>query len=152
MMTQPSVVRLIDVIRTQLSEIVGPALTDDAPRSTLGMIDHLLQTIQTRSEREIDWMVMHTRDVIGLARRAVTAGDVSSKVSDAVDAYAANRADGLTTTQVTADYARAATVLSLLLEETVGESSDIAIEARELLEREVQWGVDVVGNFVLVAP
>lgn len=152
MMTQPSVARLIEVIRTQLSEIVGPALTDDGPRSTLGMIDHVLQTIQTRSEREIDWMVTHTNEVIGLARRAVAEGEVSSKVSDAVDTYAANRAHGLANSDVTANYARAAAVLSLLLEETVGAPSDTATAARELLQREVQWGVEVVGDFVLVAP
>jgi hypothetical protein len=152
MMTQPSVVRLIEVIRTQLTEIVGPAVVDDGARSTLGMIDHVLQTIQTRSESEVDWMVLQTKDIIGLARRAITTGDVSSKVSDAVDAFSANRADGLATSKVTSDYASAAAVLSLLLEETVGASTDTAVEARDLLEREVQWGVEVVGNFVLVAP
>jgi len=152
MMTQPSVARLIEVIRTQLTEIVGPALIDDGARSTLGMIDHVLQTIKTRSEREIDWMVAQIADVIGLAHRAVARGDVSSKVSDALDACEANRSDSLATSQVTANYAHAAAVLSLLLEETVGASSATATEARELLQREVQWGVDVVGDFVLVAP
>jgi hypothetical protein len=152
MMTQPSVGRLIEVIRTQLTEIVGPALSDDGARSTLGMIDHLLQTIQTRAEREIDWMVLQITDIIALAERAVASDDVSPKVADAVEAYTSNRTGGLATSQVTADYARAAGVLSLLLEETVGGSSDTAIEARDLLDREVQWGVDIVGDFVLVAP
>jgi hypothetical protein len=152
MMTQPSVARLIEVVRAQLTETIGPALIDDGPRSALGMIDHVLQMIQTRSEREIDWMVMQTTDIIDLARRALASGDVSSKVSDAVDAYMANRTEGLAASQVTSDYAHAAAVLSLLLEETVGTSSDTAIESRGLLEREVQWGVDVVGDFVLVAP
>jgi hypothetical protein len=96
--------------------------------------------------------VLQTTDIIDLARRAVASGDVSSKVSDAVDAYEANRTGGLAASQVTSDYAHAAAVLSLLLEETVGTSSDTATEARDLLEREVQWGVDVVGDFVLVAP
>jgi hypothetical protein len=152
MMTQPSVGRLIEVIRTQLTEIVGPALSDDGPRSTLGMIDHLLQTIQTRAEHEIDWMVLQIKDIIALAERAVASDDVSPKVSYAVDAYKSNRTNGLATSQVTADYAHAAAILSLLLEETVGASSDTAIEARRLLDREVRWGVDIVGDFVLVAP
>jgi hypothetical protein len=152
MMTQPSVARLIEVIRTQLTEVVLPVLPDDGPRSTLGMVDHLLQTIQTRSEKEIEWMKLQITDVIGLAERAAARGDVSSTVSDAVDAFKADSMGSLATSEVTADYAKAAAVLSLLLEETVNTPSDTAIEARHLMEREVQWGVDIVGEFVLVAP
>jgi hypothetical protein len=152
MITQPSVARLIEVIRAQLTEIVGPALPADGPRSTLGMIDHVLQTIQRRAEREIDWMTSQTTDVIALADRAVARGDVSSKVSDLASFYRTNSTGSLATSQVTSDYARAAAVLSLMLEETVDSSSDTATEARSLLEREVQWGVEIVGDFVLVAP
>ena len=152
MMTQPSVERLIELIRKQLTEVVGPALPEDGPRSAVGMIDHLLQTIQTRAENEIDWMTKQIADITDLAERAVTLGDVSPRVSDAIGASKAATTGSLTASRVTADYARAAEILSLILEETVTGDSATAHEARSLLDREANWGVQVVGDFVLVAP
>ena len=152
MMTQPSVSQLIEFIRTQLTEVVGPALPEDGPRSALGMIDHLLQTIRTRTEHEIDWMTTQTNDITDLAERAVAHGDASPQVAEAVGSLRAARTGSLAASQVTADYARAAEILSLLLEDTVSTDSATANEARTLLDREVGWGVQVVGDFVLVAP
>ena len=51
-MSTPSVAALVTAIRDQLSTAISPALADDGPKKLLAVIDHLLHTIEVRSEHD----------------------------------------------------------------------------------------------------
>jgi hypothetical protein len=152
MMSTPTVVQLVAAIRQQLSEVVAPELEDPGLRKVLAMIDHLLQTIAVRAEHEIEWMVAHTDDVVELGRRFAPDEDASEAVGAALSNYERDRGDSLSASAVTKNFGLAAAVLSSILEATVHEDGLLARRARELLERDVARGVEVVGDFDLVPP
>jgi hypothetical protein len=152
-MSTPSVAAVVTAIREQLSTAISPALADDRQKKLLAVIDHLLQTVAVRSEHEIDWMVGQTADVVELAERFVAAGAALEPVVTALRRYREGQRSGLTTSVVTANFALAAEVLSTVLEATSTDDGEIAVTARELMARDVQRGIDIVGDdFVLVTP
>jgi Arc/MetJ-type ribon-helix-helix transcriptional regulator len=155
MMSTPTVVQLIAAVRSQLADVVAPAVEDPMAGKVLGIIDHLLQTIEVRAEHEIDWMVSHIDAVVALAATYVETG-AHSEQSDAVRAalhrYDQDRKPSLAASAVTENFALAAQVLSALLEATVSDDGHVALSARELLRRDVAHGVDIVGQFELVPP
>jgi hypothetical protein len=152
-MSTPSVAALATAIREQLSTAISPALAEDGQKKLLAMIDHLLQTIAVRAEHEIDWMVTHTTDVIELAARFVQSGVAPEPVVAALRRYHELHRAGLTASVVTSNFALAAEILSTVLEATAADDSEIAVSARDLMDRDVQRGVDIVGDdFELVPP
>jgi hypothetical protein len=152
-MSTPSVAAVVTAIRDQLSTAISPALADDRQKKLLAVIDHLLHTIAVRSEHEIDWMVGQTADVVELAQRFVAAGAAPEPVATALQRYRDGHRPGLATSVVTANFALAAEVLSTVLEATSTDDGEIAVTARELMARDVQRGIDIVGDdFKLVTP
>jgi hypothetical protein len=152
-MSTPSVAAVVTAIREQLSTAISPALADDRQKKLLAVIDHLLHTIAVRSEHEIDWMVGQIADVVDLAQRLVAGGVAPEPVATALQRYRDGHRPGLTTSVVTANFALAAEVLSTVLEATSTDDGEIAVTARELMARDVQRGIDIVGDdFKLVTP
>jgi hypothetical protein len=152
-MSTPSVAALVTAIRDQMSTAISPALADDGPKKLLAVIDHLLQTIEVRSEHEIDWMVGHIADVVELAERFVAGEAAPEPVAAALQRYHEGQRPGLTASVVTANFALAAEVLSTMLDATAADNGEIAVAAKELMTRDVQRGVEIVGDdFELVPP
>lgn len=152
MMSTPTVAQLVTAIRAQLSEVVAPAVEDPAAGRVLGMVDHLLQTIAVRAEHEIEWMVAHVEDVVGLAEEFVDGEGGSESIDLALNRYRAEHRRSLSTSAVTENFALANGVLSAILETTVSEDGPLARRARDLMRRDVAHAVDIVGDFVLVPP
>lgn len=152
MMSTPTVAQLVTAIREQLATVISPALEDESHRKLLALVDHLLQTVSVRAEHEIDWMVAHTNDVVGLAQQFVDGGAAPATVDAALQRYRDGQQPSLATSAVTANYALAAETLSAILEFTANDDGPIARTARELLDRDVHRGVEVVGDFKLVPP
>jgi len=152
MMSTPTVAQLVTAIRAQLSEVVAPAVEDPAAGRVLGMVDHLLQTIAVRAEHEIEWMVAHVDDVVGLAEEFVDGERGSESIALALNRYRAEHRRSLSTSAVTENFALANGVLSAILETTVSDEGPLARRARDLLRRDVTHAVDIVGDFVLVPP
>ena len=152
MMSTPTVAQLVTAIRAQLSEVVAPAVEDPAAGRVLGMVDHLLQTIAVRAEHEIEWMVAHVDDVVGLAEEFVDGERGSESIALALNRYRAEHRRSLSTSAVTENFALANGVLSAILETTVSHEGPLARRARDLLQRDVAHAVDIVGDFVLVPP
>lgn len=152
MMSQPTVAQLVTAVRSQLETAILPTIDDAGQQKLLAMVDHILATVQIRSEHEIDWMVSHTDAVVALATDAVGTGDAVPGVAAALDRYRARRRGTLRTSDVTADYGLAAEILSVLLETTADGGGDIARQAQALLAADVTRGVEVVGEFTLVPP
>jgi hypothetical protein len=152
MMSTPTVAQLVTAIRAQLSEVVAPAVEDPAAGRVLGMVDHLLQTIVVRAEHEIEWMVAHVDDVVGLAEEFVDGEGGSESIDLALNRYRAEHRQSLSTSAVTENFALANGVLSAILEATVSDDGPLARRARDLMRRDVAHAVDIVGDFVLVPP
>jgi len=152
MMSTPTVAQLVTAIRAQLSEVVAPAVDDPAAGRVLGMVDHLLQTIAVRAEHEIEWMVAHVDDVVGLAEEFVDGEGGSESIALALNRYRAEHRPSLSTSAMTENFALANGVLSAILETTVSDDGPLARRARDLMRRDVAHAVDVVGDFVLVPP
>jgi hypothetical protein len=152
MMSTPTVAQLVTAIRAQLSEVVAPAVEDPAAGRVLGMVDHLLQTIAVRAEHEIEWMVAHVDDVVGLAEEIVAGEGGSESIDLALNRYRAEHRRSLSTSAMTANFALANGVLSAILETTVSDDGPLARRARDLMRRDVAHAVDIVGDFVLVPP
>jgi hypothetical protein len=152
MMSTPTVAQLVTAIRAQLSEVVAPAVEDPAAGRVLGMVDHLLQTIAVRAEHEIEWMVTHVDDVVGLAEEIVAGEGGSESIDLALNRYRAEHRRSLSTSAMTANFALANGVLSAILETTVSDDGPLARRARDLMRRDVAHAVDIVGDFVLVPP
>jgi hypothetical protein len=152
MMSTPTVAQLVTAIRAQLSEVVAPAVEDPAAGKVLGMVDHLLQTIAVRAEHEIEWMVAHVDDVVGLAEEIVDGEGGSESIDLALNRYRAEHRRSLSTSAVTENFALANGVLSAILETTVSDDRPLARRARDLMRRDVAHAVDIVGDFVLVPP
>ena len=152
MMSTPTVAQLVTAIRAQLSEVVAPAVDDPAAGRVLGMVDHLLQTIAVRAEHEIEWMVAHVEDVVGLAEEFVDGEGGSESIDLALNRYRAEHRRSLSTSAVTENFALANGVLSAILETTVSDDGPLARRARDLMRRDVAHAVDIVGDFVLVPP
>jgi hypothetical protein len=152
-MSTPSVAAVVTAIRDQLSTAISPALADERQKKLLAVIDHLLQTVAVRSEHEIDWMVGQIADVVELAERFVATGAAPEPVVTALQRYRDGKRTGLATSVVTANFALAAEVLSTVLEATAADDGEIAVAAQELMARDVQRGIDIVGDdFKLVTP
>ena len=152
MMSTPTVAQLVTAIRAQLSEVVAPAVDDPAAGRVLGMVDHLLQTIAVRAEHEIEWMVAHVEDVVGLAEEFVAGEGGSESIDLALNRYRAEHRRSLSTSAMTENFALANGVLSAILETTVSDDGPLARRARDLMRRDVAHAVDIVGDFVLVPP
>ena len=152
MMSKPSTVQLISVIREHLSDAIAPAVSDAGQQKLLAMIDHLLQTIAVRAEHEIDWMINHVHDVVALADDMVNTASTPAAVIEALDRYREQHQVSLTASAVTANYGLAAAVLAAILEATVTDTGEHGSAARRLLQRDVARGVQVVGEFELVPP
>lgn len=65
MMTLPSASQLIEVIRAELRDVVAPAAPEAA--DSLAIIDGLLESLATRSEHEIAWMLEEIASIEELA-------------------------------------------------------------------------------------
>jgi hypothetical protein len=152
MMSKPTTVQLVTAIRENLSAAILPAISDPGQQKLLAMIDHLMQTIAVRAEHEIDWMVTHNRAVVALAQDMVQAAEAPAPVIAALARYRENHSASLAASAVTADYALAAEVLATILEATISDTGEFGLAARELLERDVAHGVQIVGEFELVPP
>jgi hypothetical protein len=116
------------------------------------MVDHLLQTIAVRAEHEIEWMVTHVDDVVGLAEEFVVGEGGSESIDLALNRYRAEHRRSLSTSAMTANFALTNGVLSAILETTVSDDGPLARRARDLMRRDVAHAVDIVGDFVLVPP
>jgi len=152
MMSRPTTAQLVDAIRENLSAAILPAIDDPGQQKLLAMIDHLLQTVAVRAEHEIDWMVTHNRAVVALAQDVVEAGSAPEPVIAALARYRENHSTSLAAREVTANYALAAEVLAAMLEASISDAGEFGGAARELLQRDVEHGVQIVGEFELVPP
>jgi hypothetical protein len=149
MITQPSSIRIIEVIRQELAATVLPSVTDPQVIASLHMVDHILGTLAVRAEHEIAWLVEETTDLATLGREAVGADPGVARVAAALAALDATPADSLHLTDVSARYSLATELLSCMIEE-LPSGSDLRTAAEAKLDARLEHEVAVIGEFELV--
>ena len=107
MLTQPTVEQLLNNIADDLTELVAPAVVDDAARTALGIITQLLRRCAVRSAHEIAWMTEETREVL-----AVLVKDTDPATQAAVREVNAQPGDDLETAAVAERYRLVSAALS----------------------------------------
>lgn len=151
MITRPTASRLTEVVRHELKQHIAPVVQDPQLAHSLTMIDHVLSTIGVRAEHEIAWMTDDIAAIERLTLRVERESPGVQPVTAALAAFQRGRTGSLRASDVIADFDLASEVLSTILEAGDRVSSEVAEEARSLLRRRVDHGVQVAGDFRLVA-
>ena len=86
MIGRPSTARLLEVIRHELRDSIGPKLGDDPAAASLHMIDHILDTLARRAAHEVAWMVEETAALTAFGEQAVADLGPGSRTAAALDA------------------------------------------------------------------
>lgn len=127
MISRPTTEQLISAVCTELTNKVGPAITDPTVKVQLDMAISILQTTAVRSGRELAWMREERNAVIESATVMADALPDATELHAALDAYASGRNDSLVLTEAQADYALASEVLSCAAEAAYASGDDAHI-------------------------
>jgi hypothetical protein len=150
--SRPTTPQLLEVVRRELAEKVGPAVTDPQIATSLHMVDHILRTLAVRAEHELGWMAeeMATIDEVG-ERVAASRLPGAVPVAEALAVFRSQRAGGLHAAEITDDYNRATEVLSRCVEATFADSGELQAAVSALLDQRLAHETDVIGeDFQLV--
>ena len=149
MMTQPTSARLLEVVRQELADHLAPAVTDPLLAGSLGMVQHILTTIETRSEHEIAWMVEEIDEVESVATD-ILAGFPDTHVAAALARLHGSPLASLHLSDVTDRYALGSEVLSCLLE-AVPVDHPRRADVEGLLDTRLAHETSIMGEFSLLA-
>ena len=149
MISRPTTEQLISAICVELTNKVGPAVTDPTVKIQLDMAIAVLQNAAVRSAYELAWMREERDAILESARRLTTALPEASALSDALAAYDAAATDSLVVSEAQADYARASEVLSCAIETAYdsGDAEHIAAVGRLMDQRHANQQA-VTGQFM----
>ncbi len=148
MMTQPTSARLLEVVRQELADHIGPAITDPQLAGSLAMVQHILTTLETRTAHEIGWMVEEIEEV-----EAVAAGIIgelpNAPVAEALAQLRAAPPASLHLDAVTERYVLGSEVLSRLLEAVPADHPRRG-DVEALLDTRLAHETAIMGEFSLV--
>jgi hypothetical protein len=150
MISRPSTERLIEVIRQELRDNIGPKVADDATAvASLAMVDHVLETLARRAAHEIAWMTEETQGLQALGTQVVAAIGSDGPTAEALAALEAKDPASLHLDDVAARYSLAGEILSCAIEE-LPEDSPIRAQAEAALDDRLAREVSIIGEFQLV--
>ena len=139
MIARPTTEQILNECSRELIEVVLPAVTDDAVKVTVLMMDVVLRNTAKRAANEIAWMTDEIKELAGFAEVA------GQSVADADDS--------LHLDAVVERYSRASEAFASALETAVASGDDAltslgrAVLARRLeREQEVMCGWSPVGR------
>ena len=152
MISRPTTTQLLAVVRKELAEKVGPAVTDPQVVTSLHMVDHILRAMAVRAEHELGWMAEEMAAIDAVGERVVASGlPGAAAVAESLQAFRAQRAAGLHAAEITDDYNRATEVLSRAVEATFGEGGELRAAVQSLLDERLAHEIAVIGeDFSLV--
>lgn len=149
MISQPTTARLIEVVRRELSEQVGPSISDPSLQTSLQMIDHILSTLAVRADHEIAWMVEEIGSLRELGHAIVAAHPDASEVTSALAAAEAVDDGSLHYEDVARRYSAASEILSCAYE-TAPTDSPLRAAIEAALDLRLKHEIEVIGEFELV--
>lgn len=149
MISSPTTPQLIETLRIELAERVGPHVDDPAARVALDMSLALLTSIANRSRVEVAWMCAESASIQRLAARLIEAGADDGRLA----AIRWSEQTGLSLAEVSERYEQSAEVLCVCAELAFGSTDPHLIDATravfgERLEHEaaLTGGYEAVGR------
>lgn len=151
MITRPSMSRLLDAMKIELTDKIIPGLTDPTLVVNVQMMTALLGALSVRVEHELAWMRGECDRIEAAADALVTAQSGQGPVVTALAAYRDARTDSLLVSEAQADYERASELLSCLAEAAYasGDAAQVATVERLFAER-LATEQTAIGTFVAV--
>jgi len=71
MLSRPTTAQILEDCRRELSEVVAPALSDEAAAVSLAMLDEVLRNCAVRASHEIAWMMEEIDSMTAYAAEVV---------------------------------------------------------------------------------
>ena len=151
MITKPSMSRLLDAIKAELTDKIIPALSDPTLVVNVQMMTAVLGALSVRAEHELAWMRAECDRIEAAAETALASGPAAPAVTAALADYRANRTDSLLLSAAQGDYERASELLSRLAEAAYGSGDGARITAVEqLFAARLAVEQEAIGTFVAV--
>jgi hypothetical protein len=147
--TQPTSVRILEVLQTDLQDNVMPMVTDPQLVANLQMMHHVLGTLAIRAENEIAWLVEEVGELERFGAEVVAAHPQASRVAIAVADLKSVASQSLRLSDVVHRYSLATEILSCALEE-LPEGSELRRSAESHLDARLAHEVAIIGEFQLV--
>lgn len=139
---------MVSVVRAELSKLAATAAPQE--KTSLAMIDSILQAVEVRSAYEIAWMLEEVDDTETLSERIIEGGaDPGGAVADALAALRSGRHTKLNVADVAAEYDLASELLSRCLEASIGCDGVLRDRAEGLLRGRVEREMKILGSFSL---
>ena len=151
MITQPTMQRLLECIRTELTDTVIPAIDDATIVVNVQMITAVLSQLEERVEHELDWMRSECEAIEAAAHRLLGHHPDAAPVTEALETYRTARTDSLLVSEAREDYERASELLSRVAEAaySIGDPAAIA-DVEELFEDRLATEQAAIGTFISV--
>lgn len=151
MITQPSMSRLLDAIKAELTDKIIPGLTDPTLIVNVQMMTAVLGALSVRVEHELAWMRDECDRIEAAAARTLADGTDAPAVAEALAAYRAERTESLLVSAAQADYERAGELLSRLAEAAyAGGNPDRIATVEGLFAARLAVEQQAIGTFVAV--
>ncbi len=150
MISMPTTEQVILDCRRELLDVVLPAVTDEAVKVAVQMLENVLLNTATRSAHEIAWMIDEAGTMISFARDVGTAHPGSAELDQALSACG-SAASSLHLHDVVHHYNSAGDALSCAIETAMAAGDhDRTMRATDMLEARVTRELQITGEWGMV--
>jgi hypothetical protein len=151
MLSRPTTEQIIVDCRTQLLEIIAPAVDAEPVRIAIQMMENVLRNVAERSAHEIAWMREEGAAAVAFAQSVAGSATGAAAVAEALAAYESGRSDSLHLDDVVATYDLAGRCLTAALETVMAVGDDDAHRAgRALLDQRIAHENQIMGEWTMV--
>jgi hypothetical protein len=149
MISRPTTAQLIQAACTELTNKVGPAVSDTSAKITLDMAVAVLTAAAARAGSEIAWMRDEAAAIEQVTRRLAARLPDAAELRTALEEYDAAKTGSLYLEEAVADYDRASSILSCAIDAAY-ESGDPEHKAavRALIDQRMANENHVIGQYV----
>ena len=151
MLSRPTTAQILEDCRRELSEVVAPALSDEAAAVSLAMLDEVLRNCAVRASHEIAWMMEEIDSMTAYAAEVAETVEDDPAISTALATHRASLADSLHLDDVCISYSTAGHCLAEALGTArVGGSTDLLRRGRALLAERMEREDEIKGDWGFV--
>ncbi|MGI9622530.1 MAG: hypothetical protein ACR2PK_06810 [Acidimicrobiales bacterium] len=151
MITQPSIPRLLESMRDELTEKILPVVDDPVLKVNIEMMTAVLNALAVRTENEIAWMLEESNAIESAANDLSGSMPDSSSLDAALDDLRSNRPESMRLSDVAASYGKASEVLSCLADAAYRSGHAEAIATvEELVDSRLATEQTAIGEFIAV--
>ncbi len=151
MLSRPTTEQIILDCRTQLLEVIAPAVDAEPVQIAIQMMENVLRNVAERSAHEIAWMRDEGAAAVTFAQAVAGSDTGDANVADALAAYESGRSDSLHLDDVVVTYDLAGKCLTAAIEAAMTVGDDEAHRAgRALLDQRVAHENQIMGEWTMV--